>query len=137
MGGVVPLSGVGAGFIIRNRQEPDVTVEKKCSTNYVCVRETDSWKQIVAEFLHYEDAQAFAEVLRRKREGLPPASKCLESIIEACEPLVKYFSRCPSLDGRLPGTVALLVQSETDPQGTVTVTVDDARKFLRVLQTKG
>lgn len=62
------MTSVGAGYVIVDSKEPDITIKATLGRYHVCQRRTDTWKEIIAEFSHEPHALLFVK-------SLDPASR--------------------------------------------------------------
>lgn len=65
-----PVTALGVGFTPL-KGEPEVTVKSILGINYVCVRRTNYWKEIVAEFSELSHAEFYVMALQKGRLQIP------------------------------------------------------------------
>lgn len=72
-------TALGVGFTPL-KGEPEVTIKSILEINYVCVRRTEHWKEIVAEFSELSHAEFYVMALQTKKLQIPRDSATLRSL---------------------------------------------------------
>lgn len=114
------MTSVGAGYVIADENEPNVTIKNTLGRYHVCVRRTPTWKEIVAEFADEGHAYTFAGTLGpvERQPGvfirLPPEhfewmkraleaySKSLESSVPVVPEIRQWYERVEKVRRLLP-----------------------------------
>lgn len=63
-------TALGVGFTPL-KGEPEVTIKSILGINYVCVRRTEHWKEVIAEFSQLSHAEFYVMALQKGRLQIP------------------------------------------------------------------
>lgn len=73
MSGAIGSTSLGVGYN-SDFNEPKITVVQRVDSNdlfVVCIRRTDTWKEIIAEFREKSHAEFYADALRSRKLRIP------------------------------------------------------------------
>jgi hypothetical protein len=73
-------TALGVGFTPL-KGEPEVTVKSILGVHYVCVRRTQHWKEVVAEFSELSHAEFYVTALQTKKLQIPRDAETLRGLI--------------------------------------------------------